>query len=243
MRFETYPQFLQITIEENCALLEKILIYAKRHFHQVHRLSNTLLILDDTRLIKKRYFLNWLFCLQEIPVNEDFLEKAYLPIQIKIIPLESLLYRIDAKVKVVDHSSLQILLLHDDQRARHCVLQLFKDYVRDRDALILDSSRKGFWEYLMEIIHSRVADNLILHLDFEVDSNWMQHEGKLEQSYRILDSYLGENFTQIRKKYIKLAKQYHPDNVFDADCEVIQDYQQRFIQIQSAFDNICASLK
>lgn len=242
MRFEIYPRFLQIAIKDDFPFLEKILQNAKKHFHQIHRLSNTLLILDDSRIFKKKYFLNWLLHLQDGGCEARVLEHAHLPIRIKIDTRESLLYQIEARMRILGHDRVEILLSKEDLKARRCLLGIFERYICSNEELLLDSSKEGFWEYLMEIVHSRVVGNLILNLSFQDYSYMTQSEMRLESCYGILDSYMGESLPQVRKKYLQLAKKYHPDNVFGADSNTIKTYQKKFIQIQDAFEKICASL-
>lgn len=242
IRTEIYSKFLQIVIREDYSDLNKIIEHAKRYFSQIHKLSNTLLILDDSKRMKKQYFLNWLAHLQECGEEARLLLYAHLPIRIKIMRSSCMTYRIDAKARVISHDRVRILLSKYDMRARRYVLHLFSHYVCDQHEILLDSSKDGFWEHFMGLIQSRVMGNLVLNLDFQDRDYLTQSEQELEDCHLILNSKVGDDLLEIRKKYLHLAKKYHPDNVFGADIKVLQDYKQKFVQIQNAFETICERL-
>lgn len=241
IRTEIYSKFLQFVIREDYSNLEKIIEHAKRYFSQIHKLSNTLLILDDSKKIKKQYFLNWLAHLQEGQYGKEagLLIYAHLPIRIKIVRPFCMTYRIDAKVRVVAHDRVRILLSKDDMKAKRYILHLFGHYVCDQDEILLDSSKEGFWEYFMGLLQSRVMGNLVLNLDFQDRGYLTESEQEFEDCHLILNAEVGDNLLEIRKKYLRLAKKYHPDNVFGADQEVLQNYKQKFERIQNAFETIC----
>lgn len=241
---EIYSKFLQVVIREDYNDLGKILAHAKRHFSQIYKLSNTLLILDDSKKIKKQYFLNWLTHLQECRYRNEgnLIIYAHLPIRIKITRSLCMTYRIDAKVRVISSDRVRIWLSKHDLRAKRYVLHLFDSFVCDRDEILLDSSREGFWEHFMGVVQSRVMGNLVLNFDFQERGYLTQSEQELEDSHLILNSEVGDDLLEIRKRYIRLARKYHPDNVFGADVRVMQDYKQKFVQIQNAFDMICERL-
>lgn len=242
IRTEIYSKFLQIVIREDYSDLNKILDHARRYFSQIHKLSNTLLILDDSKKIKKQYFLNWLTHLQECHEEGSLLLYAHLPIRIKIIRSSCMTYRIDAKARVIGHDRVRISLSKDDLRARRYVLHLFGHYVCDQNEILLDSSKEGFWEHFMGLIQSRVMGNLVLNLDFQERGYLTQSEQEFEDCHLILNAEVGDDLPEIRKKYLRLAKKYHPDNVFGADIKILQDYKQKFVQIQNAFETICERL-
>lgn len=60
----------------------------------------------------------------------------------------------------------------------------------------------------------------------------------LAQYLAVLEANEKESFESIRKRYIKLAKEYHPDRVHSDGEEKIRLYTQKFQQIQEAFNVI-----
>ena len=53
-----------------------------------------------------------------------------------------------------------------------------------------------------------------------------------------LECHYQDDFEQVKKNYLKLAKEYHPDNVFGQDEEIIESYSDRFRRIQEAYEKI-----
>lgn len=240
MHFRIYSGFLQIIIQKDCVELERILSNAQRNF-RICYFSNEILTLDSSKVLKKRYFLNWLFHLQEMPIDQAILSYAYLPIQIRITHPKPLSHRIDVQAKVINTRLIQLVSTQMDQKTKGWIQDLFNQYFFDSQRLLLDTSKEGFWEFFMKIVYTKMIGDVVLHIDFENQAHFDEN-ARLRWAYRILDSHKGESFFQIRKKYIGLVKKYHPDNVFGADNEIIQNYQERFVEIQKAFDSICASL-
>lgn len=60
----------------------------------------------------------------------------------------------------------------------------------------------------------------------------------LEEYYAILECKAEDNFETIRKQYLKLVKQYHPDTISYTNKEIIQTYSNKFQLIQHAYEMI-----
>lgn len=60
----------------------------------------------------------------------------------------------------------------------------------------------------------------------------------LEEYYAILECKAEDNFETIRKQYLKLVKQYHPDTIAYTNKEIIQAYSNKFQLIQHAYEMI-----
>lgn len=245
-----HSRYVEIAVREECHLLGKILSFAKRHFSSVYKLSNTVLILDDSKLLKKEYFLNWVFHLPENYSSctlKTLFSFSYLPIRIKILGHNCAVYRFSVGVRILNPSEVLLKLERKDYKATRCILYLFGEFVKSRKELeiILDSSKKGFWDTLMELIEERIIGNMLLSFVFtkQFSAFATKEEQKMEQNYWILNSKMGDDFSLVRKKYLQLVKKYHPDNVFLADHEKRQTYHQKFIQVRNAFDAIRASIQ
>lgn len=243
-------KYIEIALREECPSLAKILKFAKRHFSSVHKLSNSILILDDSKLFKKKYFLNWVFYLPENHSScslQTLFAFANLPIRIKTLGRNCAIYRFRVSARILNASEVLLRLEKSDSKAKRCILNLFGDFVKKHQDLeiVLDSSKKGFWDTFMDLIEERIIGNMLLSFDFVKTFSTFatKEEQKMEQNYLILDSRLGDDFSLVRKKYLQLVKKYHPDNVFLADYEKKQTYHQKFIQVQKAFDAIRASIQ
>ncbi|MBE0490868.1 MAG: DnaJ domain-containing protein [Sulfurospirillum sp.] len=62
--------------------------------------------------------------------------------------------------------------------------------------------------------------------------------GLLQEYYEVLGCRIDESFTTIRKQYLKLAKQYHPDTNNFQDGVMANQYREKFELIQNAYEMI-----
>lgn len=240
-----YSKYIEIAVREEYPMLHKILNFAKRHFSSVHKLSNSILILDDSKLIKKKYFLNWIFHFSENKAScslSTLFAFSHLPIRIKTLGYNSVIYRFGVGVRILNASEVLLRLERRDIKAKRCILNLFGEFIKEKKDLeiILDSSKSGFWDTFMGLIEERIVGNMLLSFDFvrSHSSFTTKEERAMEQNYLILDCQMGDDFSLVRRKYLQLVKKYHPDNVFLSDNEKKQSYHQKFIQVQNAFDAI-----
>lgn len=54
--------------------------------------------------------------------------------------------------------------------------------------------------------------------------------------YQVLGCSKGASRNDIKKSYRALAKQYHPDRVFNKDKKTVQEYTKKFQQVQEAYN-------
>ena len=244
-----YSKYIEIALREEYPMLHKILNSAKRHFSSVHKLSNSILILDDSKLIKKKYFLNWIYHFPENKASctlSTLFAFSHLPIRIKTLGHNSAIYRFRVGARILNAYEVLLRLEKQDRRAKRCIHNLFGEFIKEKKDLefILDSSKMGFWDTFMGLIEERIVGNMLLSFDFikPHSSFATKEERAMEQNYLILDCQVGDDFSLVRRKYLQLVKKYHPDNVFLSDNEKKQSYHQKFIQVQNAFDAIRASI-
>ncbi|RDU70016.1 J domain-containing protein [Helicobacter cholecystus] len=245
---EIYPKYIEISVKEYCPFLEKILSDANKFFSSIHKLSKSILILDDSKKIKKQYFLNSIFHLPDSysPYNlQKLFSLCHLPLRIKIVGKNQAVYKVCVQARVQNAREIQLIMQKQDYRTKRCLIQLFGGFVKSIKGfeLVLDSTKEGFWDKFMNLIEQRIVGNLLLSFDFFRRNSLFatKEERAMEQNYLILDSRVGDDFALVRKKYLELVRKYHPDNVFLADFEVKQIYHQKFLQVQNAFNAIRAS--
>lgn len=101
----------------------------------------------------------------------------------------------------------------------------------------------------MNLISFKVIHNVILDFDYDSfknrgglgsfdDSFLTDEERVLRGCYMTLECHYQDDFELVKKNYLKLAKEYHPDNVFGQDEQVIESYSDRFRRIQEAYEKI-----
>lgn len=61
---------------------------------------------------------------------------------------------------------------------------------------------------------------------------------KLTQYYSVLGAKVDDPMSVVKKKYLKLAKQYHPDKVACANNAKIKMYTTKFQMIQQAYETL-----
>jgi molecular chaperone DnaJ len=60
----------------------------------------------------------------------------------------------------------------------------------------------------------------------------------LEEYYEVLDCKAEDTFETIRKQYLKLVKQYHPDTISYTNRALVSQYSEKFQSIQHAYEMI-----
>ncbi|MCV6607438.1 MAG: J domain-containing protein [Campylobacterales bacterium] len=65
-----------------------------------------------------------------------------------------------------------------------------------------------------------------------------QEYQELLESYKILECKQEDSKAVIKRKYLKLAKEYHPDKVYGQTEDIIKDYTEKFQKIRDAYSII-----
>lgn len=191
--------------------------------------------------------------LQDLKYLLDF---TYLPIRIKIVSKNSIIQRVNIALRLLNTKRVVLKMSQPNSVARRYIAQMFDDYYMgcDRNEIYLDSTKPYFWESIMNLISFKVIANVILEFDYDSFQNrgglgsysnsfLTEEERILRGCYMALECHYQDDFEQVKKNYLKLAKEYHPDNVFGQDDEVVESYNDRFRKIQEAYDRIKKYLK
>ena len=191
--------------------------------------------------------------LQDLKYLLDF---TYLPIRIKIVGKNSLIERVKIALRLLNTKRVMLKMDKANSVARRYIATIFEDYYVgcDRDEIYLDSTKPYFWESIMNLISFKVIHNVILDFDYDsfrnrgglgsFESSFLTDEERiLRGCYMTLECHYQDDFDHVKKSYLKLAKEYHPDNVFGQDAQVVESYNDRFRQIQEAYERIKSYLK
>lgn len=186
--------------------------------------------------------------LQDLKYLLDF---TYLPIRIKIVNKNSLIERVKISLRLLNAKRVMLKMDKANNVARRYIAHIFEDYYVgcDRDEIYLDSTKPYFWESIMNLISFKVIHNVILDFDYDsfanrgglgsFESSFLTDEERVLRScYMTLECHYQDDFEQVKKNYLKLAKEYHPDNVFGQDEEIVESYSDRFRRIQEAYEKI-----
>lgn len=186
--------------------------------------------------------------LQDLKYLLDF---TYLPIRIKIVNKNSLIERVRIALRILNGKRVMLKMDKANNVARRYIANIFEDYYVgcDRNEIYLDSTKSYFWESIMNLISFKVVHNVILDFDYDsfvnrgglgkFESSFLTEEERmLRGCYMTLECHYQDDFEQVKKNYLKLAKEYHPDNVFGQEEHIVESYNDRFRNIQEAYEKI-----
>lgn len=248
-------KYVQIKLFQDSKILSKVLLYANKHFSRHYRLSSSILILDDGEILKKNYLINW--CYHAISYDVDSskqtseesleyaLQHSHLPIRIKIVKPTEMLESIKVKVEMLGSSRIILTLSKKSKVAERYIKGVFTNHYIgiSGNEIYLQSNSEHFWEKVVDFLGNKVIHNIVLSFEYkDFNANEFSfltaEEKALRQCYVTLDSQFGDDFELVKKRYLKLAKEYHPDNFYGVDESEVINHITRFRQINEAYKKI-----
>ncbi|MDO7253343.1 J domain-containing protein [Helicobacter cappadocius] len=248
-------RYIQIELFQESELFEKIMRYSSKYFSEHYRLSSSILILDDGERFKKDYLINWAYhaSLEEEKSHLDaVLLHTHLPIRIKILKKNDVLQKVKVSLRVVGLDKVILTLEKKNALARRYLKNLFGVYCdfECENEIHLKARGDEFWEHIMNLISSKIIHNVAIDFDYKgffgkkFDSSFLtEDECNLRGYYLELESRFDDDFQSVKKRYLSLARTYHPDNVYGRDEAIVQDYHDRFTRINEAYEAIKKSQK
>ncbi|PAF43112.1 J domain-containing protein [Helicobacter sp. 11S02629-2] len=258
-------KYIQIRLPKNSLLLRKVINYANKHFSQNIKLSSSVLILDDGETYKKEYLLQW--CIHASApsleskaldlVISDALKRAHLPLHIKITGEAELLERVHIRASVLGVNRMLLKMEKENFVAKRYIKLLFQKYcLSDKgNEIYLNATGEEFWDKVINLISFKVIHNVLLVFEFNdfmskekfersINQSFLtKEERELRRSYSLLDSTIGDDFSTIKSRYLKLVRTYHPDTVYGKNKEIVDAYITRFRAIKEAYEVIKNSSK
>lgn len=245
-------KYVQIKLFQDSKILSKVLAYAEKHFSRNYRLSSSILILDDGEIIKKNYLINWCYhamSYADVYADQQYLKEvlahSHLPIRIKMVKSSDLLEKISVKIQMLGAYRIVLTLSKRNRVAERYIKAMFGEHYigMSQNEIYLQSNNEYFWEKIMHFLGNKIIHNIVLtfeYSDFNADdfSFLTAEERVLRQCYAILDSQFGDDFEVVKKRYLKLAKECHPDNFYGGDDSQILDYTTKFHEITEAYKKI-----
>lgn len=202
---------------------------------------------------------------------EAILEQSYLPIRIKIIGANALLECVKVSFRLLGFERAVIILDRPNHIAKRYISALLAPIVLSSDLshIYLDAKAPNFWGFVLNLIGNRIIHNVRLEFDYDTfrglgkgfggrgngrggfggerksfrASYLTEREVQLLRAYETLGCAESEDFFSVKSRYLTLAKEYHPDNVFGQDSHTIEAYSARFIELKEAFDIIKAGFE
>lgn len=255
MVVEIFDKYIQINLHNNSYFCNKTLSFANKHFVNNIRLSSSILLLDEsTQRYKKEYFLNWVLHMCENSEKENLksslLSSLHLPVRIKFSNKDALLERVCVSMRFVGSKKIILELDRNSKLARRYLISKFRDHIigYTKTEIFLKSSAQTFWEQLAQSITEKRIHNIALKFEYsKFDSKSMfssnysyltKDEKRIRESYTLLESNQNDDFLVVKNRYLKLAREYHPDNVFGQNSEIVDHYVKKFRMIRDAYENI-----
>ena len=156
-----------------------------------------------------------------------------------------LLEKINVRVQTLGASRIILTLSKRNRIAERYIKNTFgKNYIGiSQNEIYLQFNDNIFWEQVLEFLGNKVIHNIALNFeynDFNVDEfTFLTHEERnLRRCYAILDSQFGDEFEIVKRRYLKLAKEYHPDNFYNDENHDISYELVRFHEITDAYKKI-----
>ena len=107
-----------------------------------------------------------------------------------------------------------------------------EDFLKTVYYLCAKKAKKQNLQFLNKLINSsykKIKIEIKKSLHVKTDENLKNH-------YVLLNSNEKDSVSTIRKRYLKLAKIYHPDRVIHKNKNLVEEYTEKFYKIQQAYE-------
>lgn len=252
MEMSLYERWIQIEVEKNSYFEKKAKEFIDKHFTSVFNLSNSMLIFTgEGEKYKRDYFLNWAY---HISTNRDIkkisaekiLSLVDMPIRLKIKDDRAVVDYVTVFTSFITPKKISMVLSKQNRLAKRYLLSRFRENLisYDKNRLFIDSSTPGFWESMIESMQTKTIFNVCLNFEYErfeyegfsaTPSYLTKQERALKESFDTLKLSYDSDFSDIRERFLCLAKEYHPDNVYGLDSSIVDIYTAKFREIQEAY--------
>jgi len=255
MEMSLYERWIQVEVEKNSYFEKKAREFVDKHFTSVFNLSNSMLIFTgEGEKYRRDYFLNWAYHIssnrdiKKIP-SEKILSMRDMPIRLKLKDDRAIVDYVTIFTSFITPKRVSMVLSKQNRLAKRYLLSRFRDSVLsyDKTRVFIDSSAPGFWESMIESMQTKTIFNVCLnfeHEKFEQErfspkpSYLTSSERVLRDSYDTLKVSYDSRFEEVRERFLSLAREYHPDNVYGLDNSIVDVYTKKFRKIQEAYDFI-----
>lgn len=265
MKITISSKWLLVTVEKDSVYSSAISNFLVKNFQNCIKLPNTYILLSSkSELSKKKQLLLWITNVYKrlnpttMPSYLKTIIKSYdLTLKLKIIDnsnkrSQSISKYTTITLKRVDESDFISLNLYPESSyVKHFIKLFFKNfklYRNSKNELLLKLNSEDIILRVKELLNRRVILSFRVRFKYDLyiesiclakERAKKQQESLIEielgKSILLLESNIDDEFEIIRKRYLKLAKKYHPDSVFNESKELVDEYTKRFQDIQDAF--------
>lgn len=266
MKVNISSKWILISIASDSQYLQMLDSFISKSFKKILKLSDTIIIFhNEDELRKKKQLLFWISniygkvnknvfpsFLQSITRAEKLHLKVKIsnPVQKNLTPTLTLTMRKYANEDlVVIKSSLTL-----NKTISQFLRLFFKDFkiknIDGYDIGVYSDTPESIKKIKELIIRKQILQFKVnCKYDFYVKSFFTNNTNnsnstpvklnfELQKSFILLGASKNEDFKVVKSKYLKLAKKYHPDSVFDKSSEVVNFHTKKFQEIQEAFTQV-----
>lgn len=266
MQISFSHDILAVTLQDDAKTFYHIQNIIEKNFSKkIGRKNKTIVFKQEDESVQRRYFLkliNKIYKRKNEIFDENTSEQINNSIDknIKITHLKSnqLQQQLKIDIKIEDNYAI----VFNFKETNSILVTYLKNYFKDH--LVKYKLRNNS---LTVYPHSEVTSKLLekllnqkeiigCYVDFSYDINEfllyknsltkkMERKQKfnalfslLEEFYDVLNCKADDNFETIRKNYLKLVKQYHPDTITHKNTSLTTQYSNKFQTIQHAYEMI-----
>ena len=266
MQISFSPEMLAVTLEDDASTFYHLQNTIEKNFNKrIGRKDKTIVFKQKNEEVQRRYFLKLIDKIYKRK-NELFCEETSIEIKkalnktIKITHLKSnqLQQQLKISMKIEDNYAVVF-----DIKAKNSVLvSYFRNYFKNHlvkyklknNTVTIYPHSNNTIKLLEKLLNQK--EIIGCYVDFTYDINdFLIYKNTLtkkinrkkqfnalfsllEEFYEVLECRADDSFETIRKNYLKLVKQYHPDTVLHKHPSLTSHYSDKFQTIQHAYEMI-----
>ncbi len=266
MQISFSPEMLAVTIEDDASTFYHLQNTIEKNFSKrIGRKNKTILFKQEDEEVQRRYFLKLIAKIykrkkklfdNEISTRiKDSLDKT-----IKITHLKSnqLQQQLKIIMKIEDNYAVVFYIASKNSVLVSYLRNYFKNhlikYRLRNNTVTLYPHSNNTAKLLEKLLNQKEIIGCYVDFSYDINefltyknslTNKMERRKKfnalfslLEEFYEILDCKADDTFETIRKNYLTLVKQYHPDMVSHTNPSLSSHYSHKFQTIQYAYKMI-----
>jgi len=266
MQISFSSEILAITIENDASTFYHLQNVIEKNFSKrIGRKNKTIVFKQDQEEVQRRYFLklvdkiyrrkNRFFCDKTSANIKNAIDKT-----IKIVHLKS--NQIQQKLKITmqieDNYAINLNIGSKNSMLVSYLKNYFKNhlvkYRLKNHTVTIFTHSSNTAKLLEKLLNQKELVGCYVDFNYNID-DFLTYKNRLtkradrrkkfntlfsllEEFYEVLDCKMSDSFETIRKSYLSLVKQYHPDTVSHTNPSLISYYNKKFQSIQHAYEMI-----
>jgi molecular chaperone DnaJ len=266
MQISFLPEMLAVTIEDDPSTFYHLQNIIEKNFSKrIGRKNKTIVFKQDDENVQRRYFLKLIdkiYRRKNTIHNEDISLsiKSALDKTIKITHLKSnqLQQQLKINMKIEDNYAVVFNIEAKNSVLISYLRNYFKNHLIKYRLKNNTATLYPYSENTAKLLEKLLNQKEIIgcYVDFSYNINeFLTYKNTLtkklnrrkkfntlfsllEEFYEVLDCKVNDNFETIRKNYLQLVKQYHPDTILHTNPSLVNHYSNKFQTIQHAYEMI-----